>query len=74
MSAIELLHRVTRHEAFEIPKKAVIIGGGNVSMDIARSLARFQKETLGVFDITLTRWSGFCPCGRFTTGPGGTSV
>jgi glutamate synthase (NADPH/NADH) small chain len=54
VSAIKLLRQITRGKAFDIPKKAVIIGGGNVAMDIARSLARFQKDTYGNVDVTLT--------------------
>jgi glutamate synthase (NADPH/NADH) small chain len=37
-----------------VPKKVVIIGGGNVAMDIARSLARFQRTEYGSIDVTLT--------------------
>jgi glutamate synthase (NADPH/NADH) small chain len=45
--AIDLLREL--HFGGEIPveKKVVVIGGGNVAMDIARSLARLQKEKFG---------------------------
>lgn len=53
-SAIKLLREITAGREIEVPKKAVIIGGGNVAMDAARSLARFQKEKYGVVDVTVT--------------------
>ncbi len=54
VSAIELLRDISMSERFEIPRKAVVIGGGNVAMDIARSLARFQKAEYGKIDVTVT--------------------
>ena len=54
VSAIELLRDISNSERFEIPRKAVVIGGGNVAMDIARSLARFQKAEYGKIDVTVT--------------------
>lgn len=53
-SAIKLLREITEGREIEVPRKAVIIGGGNVAMDIARSLARFQKDKYGVVDVTVT--------------------
>ena len=53
-SAVDLLDRITRGEAFEVPKKAVVIGGGNVAFDIARSLARLQKKEGLAIDVTMT--------------------
>ena len=52
--AVDLLRRITRGEKFEITEKIVVIGGGNVAMDIARSLARLQKREYGKIDITVT--------------------
>jgi len=52
-SAADLLRRITRGETFEIPETAVVIGGGNVAMDIARSLARLQRQRYGKVGITL---------------------
>jgi glutamate synthase (NADPH/NADH) small chain len=52
--AIDLLDKITNNEAFELPHCAVIIGGGNVAMDIARSLARLQKQQYGEINITIT--------------------
>ena len=54
VSAIELLRDISNSERFEVPHKAVVIGGGNVAMDIARSLARFQKVEYGEIDVTVT--------------------
>ncbi len=53
-AAVDLLRMITLREPFDIPKSAVVIGGGNVAMDIARSLARLQKQTYGEVQITLT--------------------
>ncbi len=53
-SAIELLAKIKRQEDFIIPHKAVIIGGGNVAMDIARSLARLQQQYYANINIIVT--------------------
>jgi glutamate synthase (NADPH/NADH) small chain len=53
-SAVSLLRRITRGEEVPVPKKAVVIGGGNVAMDISRSLARFQRRQHGRVDMTVT--------------------
>jgi len=52
--AIDLLHKITAGEPFELPHCAVVIGGGNVAMDIARSLARLQKQQYGRVDVVVT--------------------
>lgn len=52
--AVDLLRKVTTGEPFELPHCAVVIGGGNVAMDIARSLARMQKQQYGTVNITVT--------------------
>jgi glutamate synthase (NADPH/NADH) small chain len=52
--AVELLREVADGEPIPVPKRAVIIGGGNVAMDIARTLARLQKQKHGQVAITLT--------------------
>lgn len=54
VSAIELLRKITDKSRFTVPKKAVVIGGGNVAMDIARSLARLQKKKHGEINVTVT--------------------
>jgi len=52
--SVDLLRRITDGEDFDIPKRAVVIGGGNVAMDIARSLARLQKKTYGEVNMIVT--------------------
>ena len=52
--AVDLLDKITDDETFELPHCAVIIGGGNVAMDIARSIARLQKQQYGHIDVILT--------------------
>lgn len=54
VSAIKLLRDITDGNEVEIPKKAVVIGGGNVAMDIARSLARLQNNKYDQVDVTVT--------------------
>lgn len=59
-SAVELLRIIAdesdsaEQPGFTIPERAVVIGGGNVAMDIARSLARYQKQKFNQVDIVLT--------------------
>ncbi|MCU7919493.1 MAG: FAD-dependent oxidoreductase [Candidatus Thiodiazotropha sp. (ex Epidulcina cf. delphinae)] len=52
--AVDLLAMITDGKKFSLPKQAVVIGGGNVAMDIARSLARMQKQKFGEAKITVT--------------------
>jgi glutamate synthase (NADPH/NADH) small chain len=52
--AIELLRKVTMGEEIEVTDKIVVIGGGDVAMDISRTLARLQMEKFGVVNITLS--------------------
>ncbi len=52
--AINLLRRITLGEEIELTEKIVVIGGGNVAMDISRSLARLQKARYGKVDLTTT--------------------
>ena len=52
--AVDLLRRIREGEALEAPKSMVVIGGGNVAMDIARSVARLQKQQYGQINVTLT--------------------
>jgi glutamate synthase (NADPH/NADH) small chain len=54
LKAVDLLREITDEHRFEVPRQAVVIGGGNVAMDIARSLARLQRQTYGEIRITLT--------------------
>jgi glutamate synthase (NADPH) small chain len=52
--AVDLLRQATAGEDFGTPRSAVVIGGGNVAMDIARTLARLQKRAFGEVKVTLT--------------------
>jgi glutamate synthase (NADPH/NADH) small chain len=52
--AVDLLRLATANEDFGTPRQAVVIGGGNVAMDIARTLARLQKKEFGQVQVTLT--------------------
>ena len=52
--SIELLNKITRGEEIQVDEKIVVIGGGNVAMDIARSLARKQRQKYGKVHITVT--------------------
>ncbi|MEW7983416.1 MAG: FAD-dependent oxidoreductase [gamma proteobacterium symbiont of Phacoides pectinatus] len=54
LRAVDLLHRISAGDSFPPPRRAVVIGGGNVAMDIARSLARLQRQAHGAVDVTLT--------------------
>ncbi len=52
--AVDLLRQATAGEDFGTPRSAVVIGGGNVAMDIARTLARLQKQRYGEVNVTVT--------------------
>ncbi len=52
--AIDLLRLVTQGEEIPCPEQVVVIGGGNVAMDIARTLARLQRSRHGKVGVTLT--------------------
>ncbi|MGD9919094.1 MAG: FAD-dependent oxidoreductase [Paenirhodobacter sp.] len=52
--AVDLLRRITAGEEVPVPEQAVVIGGGNVAFDIARSMARLQKQRHGKVGLTLT--------------------
>jgi glutamate synthase (NADPH/NADH) small chain len=52
--AVDLLRQATAGEEFGTPRQAVVIGGGNVAMDIARTLARLQKKAFGEVKVILT--------------------
>ena len=57
--SVALLRSITNNEAFDIPQRVVVIGGGNVAMDIARSLARKQKIEYGLVQVTLAAMEDF---------------
>jgi len=52
--AIDLLRDVTEGKEIVVAEKIVIIGGGNVAMDIARTMARLQNIKFGKVQIILT--------------------
>jgi len=52
--SVDLLRDITLGKEVPVEKKIVVIGGGNVAMDIARSLARLQKKKFGKVDITVS--------------------
>ncbi len=54
IQAIDSLRAVTQGVKENIPRKAVVIGAGNVAMDIARTMVRLQKQEYGEIDVTLT--------------------
>ena len=52
--ALPLLRDITQGKEIFVGKKIVVIGGGDVAMDIARSMARLQMQKYGRVEITLT--------------------
>lgn len=52
--ATDLLREVTMGKQIDVAEKIVVIGGGNVAMDITRTLARLQKVKYGKVDILTT--------------------
>ena len=57
--AVDLLRAITDGEKIEAPRQVVVIGGGNVAMDIARSMARLQKQQHGEVNLTVTALEDF---------------
>jgi len=58
-SSVDLLRRIAQGEEFEVPSSVAVIGGGNVAMDIARSLARLQKQAYGKVGMTVAALEDF---------------
>jgi len=52
--AADLLRKISLGEEVPVAKKIVVIGGGNVAMDITRSLARLQNKKYGDVDVLAT--------------------
>ena len=52
--AVDLLRDVTAGLEIGTPRSAVVIGGGNVAMDIARTLARLQRAAYEEVRVTVT--------------------
>ena len=59
LKAVDILRRVTAGETFAVPRSIVVIGGGNVAMDAARTLARRQRQDHGVVQVTVTALEDF---------------
>ena len=57
--AVDLLRDITEGREVIVPRKVVVIGGGNVAMDIARSMARLQKQKYGEIGMTVTALEDF---------------
>jgi glutamate synthase (NADPH/NADH) small chain len=52
--SIDLLRKITLGEPIEVAEKIVVIGGGNVAMDITRSLIRLQRQKYGKVHVIAT--------------------
>lgn len=52
--AVELLRKFTQGKEIEVAEKIVVIGGGNVAMDISRTLARLQNKQYGQVQLITT--------------------
>ena len=52
--ATDLLREVTLDNEIDVAEKIVVIGGGNVAMDITRTLARLQNQKYGKVNILAT--------------------
>ncbi len=52
--SIDLLRKITQGEEIMVTEKVVIIGGGNVAMDITRSIARLQQIKYGKVHVITT--------------------
>jgi glutamate synthase (NADPH/NADH) small chain len=64
--AVDLLRDIVLGKPVDVPARVVVIGGGNVAMDIARSLARLQTVQHGRVGITITALQ---PEGHFPADP-----
>jgi len=52
--SIDLLRDITEGKKVPVDEKIVVIGGGNVAMDISRSLARLQMQKYGKVNLIVT--------------------
>jgi glutamate synthase (NADPH/NADH) small chain len=50
----DLLRKISQGEDIEVAESIVVIGGGNVAMDITRSLARLQDKKYGKIQVIAT--------------------
>ena len=49
MTAVDFLRAVGQDETFKVPGKVVVVGGGNVAIDVARSAQRCGAESVAMF-------------------------
>lgn len=49
MSAVDLLQKVSEDETYKIPGKVVVIGGGNVAIDVARTSTRCGADSVEMY-------------------------
>ncbi len=49
MTAVDFLRTVGENEAYSVSGKAVVVGGGNVAIDVARSAVRCGAESVSMF-------------------------
>ncbi|MEA2096844.1 MAG: FAD-dependent oxidoreductase, partial [Candidatus Cloacimonadota bacterium] len=52
--ATDLLREITLGNEIDVAEKIVVIGGGNVAMDITRTLARLQNQKYGKVQVLAT--------------------
>jgi glutamate synthase (NADPH) small chain len=52
--ATDLLREVSLGNKIPVEKRVVVIGGGNVAMDIARTMARLQNQKYGEVNVVAT--------------------
>ncbi len=48
MTAVDFLHETAQREAFDIEGDVVVIGGGNVAIDVARTASRCAKDSINI--------------------------
>jgi len=51
LQAIDLLRDITEGKEVAVGEKIIVIGGGDVAMDVARSMARLQMDRHGKIDL-----------------------
>ncbi len=52
--SIDLLNRVARGEEIDVAERVLVIGGGNVAMDITRTMVRLQNQKYGKVQVVAT--------------------
>lgn len=57
--SVDLLRRIRAGKDVDIARTIVVIGGGNVAMDLARTLARRQRQLFGAVSVTVTALEDF---------------